>query len=128
MFRLAITKINPAWLPNLGKSLCTFSRPLEMPSSSIKIKASTTSAPQQDPNTREAFVTPHYGDLGIDLPAMKVTQKKDRGRWITQLWMRPIPEIRHRMQNISGGTLEFESTKHFLMAEVDYFATLVTVT
>jgi hypothetical protein len=56
-----------------------------MPASSIKIKSSKTATAQQDPNTREAFVTPHYGDLGIDLPAMKVTQKKDRGRWITQL-------------------------------------------
>jgi len=56
-----------------------------MPASSIKIKSSKTATSQQDPNTREAFVTPHYGDLGIDLPAMKVTQKKDRGRWITQI-------------------------------------------
>jgi hypothetical protein len=57
-----------------------------MPASSIKLKGSTTTAAsQRDPNTREAFVTPHYGDLGIDLPALKVTQKKDRGRWITVL-------------------------------------------
>jgi ATP-dependent RNA helicase DHX37/DHR1 len=78
----AITRINPAWLPKLGKSLCTFSRPLEMPSAASKAKNLKEAAGQE---TREAFVTPHYGDLGLDLPVIKVIQKKDRGRWITQV-------------------------------------------
>lgn len=55
-----------------------------MPSSSLTSKSSTIKKGQVA-DTREAFVTPHYGDLGIDLPIVKVMQKKDRGRWITQI-------------------------------------------
>lgn len=82
----AITKINPAWLSTLGKSLCTFSRPLEMPSASLKSRSTKLAGKNTGQETRDAFVTPHYGDLGIDLPAIKVTQRKDRaGRWVTDL-------------------------------------------
>jgi hypothetical protein len=34
-----ITKVNPAWLPVLGRSLCTFSKPVETPSQALAAKA-----------------------------------------------------------------------------------------
>lgn len=79
-----VTKINPAWLSTLGKSMCTFSRPLEMPSQAIKAK--TASIKSEDPNVRDVFVVPHFGDLGIALPTIKVKQRKIAGgRWVTEL-------------------------------------------
>jgi hypothetical protein len=35
--------------------------------------------------TREAYVTPHFGDLGVDLPVMRVTQRLEKGRWLTDI-------------------------------------------
>jgi hypothetical protein len=86
----AITKINPAWLATLGKSMCTFSRPLEMPSTAVQAKSSALATGKKavgktNAETRDAYVTPHFGDLGVDLPVMKVTQRLEKGRWITDI-------------------------------------------
>ncbi|KAJ9094105.1 hypothetical protein QFC19_008057 [Naganishia cerealis] len=88
--RSAITKINPAWLATLGKSMCTFSRPLEMPSTAVQAKSSAVvpgkkSVGKTNVESRDAYVTPHFGDLGVDLPVMKVTQRLEKGRWVTDI-------------------------------------------
>ncbi|KAJ9098676.1 hypothetical protein QFC21_004324 [Naganishia friedmannii] len=85
-----ITKINPAWLATLGKSMCTFSRPLEMPSTAAQTKSSAVATGKKavektNAEIRDAYVTPHFGDLGVDLPVMKVTQRLEKGRWITDI-------------------------------------------
>lgn len=82
-----VTKVNPAWLSSLGKSMCTFSRPLEMPSQAIKGKSgSAAQAGPSDPNVRDVYVVPHFGDLGIPLPTIKVKQRKVAGgRWVTEM-------------------------------------------
>ncbi|KAF8461309.1 P-loop containing nucleoside triphosphate hydrolase protein [Russula ochroleuca] len=52
-----LTLINPAWLPSLGKSLCTFSKP-------FKNKAG------------DMMVTPKFGPDGWELPAVKVDNQQ----------------------------------------------------
>ncbi|WVQ70890.1 hypothetical protein IAR50_000415 [Cryptococcus sp. DSM 104548] len=71
-----ITKINPAWLPSLGKSLCTFSRPMEMPTKGMGKRVG------ENDNEREVFVTPHFKDLGVDLPVQKKKQRREGTRWV----------------------------------------------
>ncbi|AFR97931.1 ATP-dependent RNA helicase DHX37/DHR1 [Cryptococcus neoformans C23] len=71
-----VTKINPAWLPSLGKGLCTFSKPMEMPTKGFARKSVLKD------DEREVFVTPHFKDLGVDLPVMKKKQRREGTRWI----------------------------------------------
>lgn len=71
-----VTKINPIWLPSLGKGLCTFSKPMEMPTKGFARKSGLKD------DEREVFVTPHFKDLGIDLPVMKKKQRREGTRWI----------------------------------------------
>ncbi|XAO23129.1 hypothetical protein I312_101907 [Cryptococcus bacillisporus CA1280] len=71
-----ITKINPVWLPSLGKGLCTFSKPMEMPTKGFARKSGLKD------DEREVFVTPHFKDLGVDLPVMKKKQRREGTRWI----------------------------------------------
>ncbi|KIR24887.1 ATP-dependent RNA helicase DHX37/DHR1 [Cryptococcus deuterogattii LA55] len=71
-----ITKINPVWLPSLGKGLCTFSKPMEMPTKGFAKKSGLKD------DEREVFVTPHFKDLGVDLPVMKKKQRREGTRWI----------------------------------------------
>ena len=49
---VGLTVVNPAWLSQLGKSLCTFSKP-------VKTKEGT------------AVVIPHFGPGGWELPPVK---------------------------------------------------------
>jgi ATP-dependent RNA helicase DHX37/DHR1 len=51
-YRIGLTVINPAWLPSLGKSLCTFSKP-------FKNRAG------------DMMVTPKFGPDGWELPPVK---------------------------------------------------------
>ena len=49
---LGVTVINAAWLPSLGKSMCTFSKP-------VKSKDG------------QSMVIPRYGSYGWELPGIK---------------------------------------------------------
>ncbi|KAK8865947.1 hypothetical protein IAR55_001096 [Kwoniella newhampshirensis] len=73
------TKINPAWLTSLGKGLCTFSKPMDMPGKSLPGGVRRTAGGVEE---REVFVTPHFKDLGVDLPVMKMKQRKEGPRWV----------------------------------------------
>lgn len=70
-----ITKVNGAWLAELGKSMCTFSRPMEVP-------ASGKAGGSVGANERQVVVIPHFGALGVDLPAVKKKQRREGTRWV----------------------------------------------
>ncbi|WVR05910.1 hypothetical protein IAU60_002936 [Kwoniella sp. DSM 27419] len=74
-----VSKINPAWLTSLGKGLCTFSKPMELPSKGLKTGVQKGKDGVEE---REVFVTPHFKDLGVDLPVMKMKQRKEGPRWV----------------------------------------------
>jgi ATP-dependent RNA helicase DHX37/DHR1 len=83
-----VTRINPTWLATLGKGMCTFSRPVEMPGKA-KLGASATSSSLglgkglgNKDDTREVIVVPHFSDLGVDLPAVKRKQRREGTRWV----------------------------------------------
>ncbi|PWN54497.1 P-loop containing nucleoside triphosphate hydrolase protein [Violaceomyces palustris] len=78
-----LTRINPAWLSTLGKSLCTFSKPIEIPQASSSgvggssiaslsasakaLKSSSSSSNQAVTEvTRQVLLTPTYG-AGMDV-------------------------------------------------------------
>jgi ATP-dependent RNA helicase DHX37/DHR1 len=61
-----------------------------MPSNAAQAKGKTNgsgakSEKESSNTTREAYVTPHFGDLGVDLPVMRVTQRLEKGRWLTDI-------------------------------------------
>lgn len=72
-----ITSINPAWLPVLGKSLCSFSKLIENPTSS---KVSS----QNHETERQCFVVPKFGGpyLDVELSPIKMTQRKVGTLWV----------------------------------------------
>jgi len=76
-----ITLINPSWLPVLGKSLCSFSKPLE--SSTLKNRIMTTAHPP-DATKRKCFVVPRFGGpaLDIELGPVQMTQRKVGNLWV----------------------------------------------
>ncbi|KAK4703639.1 ATP-dependent RNA helicase DHX37/DHR1, partial [Phenoliferia sp. Uapishka_3] len=75
-----ITKINPAWLPVLGKPLCTFSKPIETAATVIAAKGAPGSA---NGDTRKTFVIPRFGaGQGIELKPVLVEQRLEKGRWV----------------------------------------------
>jgi len=55
-----VTVIHPSWLPKLGPSLCTFSKPLDLPPSAKKMGSVIK------------IVTPRFGPHGWELPNMKL--------------------------------------------------------
>ncbi|GAA5824872.1 hypothetical protein JCM3770_002186 [Rhodotorula araucariae] len=78
-----ITKVNPAWLPVLGRPMCTFSKPVETPAQALAAKAATTASGASD--TRTIFVVPRFGPgVGIELKPVQMTQKLVGGRWVLQ--------------------------------------------
>ncbi|GAA5901715.1 ATP-dependent RNA helicase ECM16 [Sporobolomyces salmoneus] len=82
----SLTKINPAWIPVLGRPMCTFSKPLETPSQTLASKAATTAVAAQSgggEEERKIFVVPRFGPgTGIELKPVQMTQRKVNGRWI----------------------------------------------
>ncbi|SGY69292.1 BQ5605_C004g02989 [Microbotryum silenes-dioicae] len=75
----AVTKINPAWLPTLGRPMCTFSKPVETASTSLATKAD----PTMDGSTRKTIVTPRFGPgVGIELKPILMEQRLVKGRWV----------------------------------------------
>lgn len=77
-----VTKINGSWLPQLGKGLCTFSRPVEMPAATSASSAGRVKKGKGGEDEREVVVIPHFGALGVDLPPVKKTQRRDGTRWV----------------------------------------------
>lgn len=73
-----VTKINPAWLPVLGKPLCTFSKPLETPT--MTLAAAGSSKAKDAGDTRQSFVIPRFA--GIELKPILAEQKLVKGRWV----------------------------------------------
>lgn len=75
-----ITKINPSWLSTLGKGMCTYSKPAEVPKiSSSKSKSKVEEVREGE---REVVVVPHFADLGVDLPPVRMKQKRIGTRWV----------------------------------------------
>ncbi|KAK4687994.1 ATP-dependent RNA helicase DHX37/DHR1, partial [Tremellales sp. Uapishka_1] len=72
-----ITKINPVWLGSLGKSLCSFSRPVEM-----KFAKREVGSGSGREGERDVVVVPHFKDLGVDLPPIKMKQRREGTRWV----------------------------------------------
>ncbi|KNF06587.1 hypothetical protein PSTG_00461 [Puccinia striiformis f. sp. tritici PST-78] len=72
-----ITLINPAWLPILGKSLCSFSKPIENPVNS-KIPS------RGNDEERKCFVIPKFGGpaLDVELGPVQMTQRKVGNLWV----------------------------------------------
>ncbi|EGG07054.1 uncharacterized protein MELLADRAFT_35627 [Melampsora larici-populina 98AG31] len=74
-----ITKVNQAWLPVIGKSLCTF-KTLE----GIKPLQRIQEDQKEDETQRVCFVQPRFGGPGLDfeLSPIEVFQKKVGNRWV----------------------------------------------
>ncbi|TIC18586.1 P-loop containing nucleoside triphosphate hydrolase protein [Wallemia mellicola] len=70
-----ITAIEASWLHKLGRNMCRFSKPIDVPLNA-KLASSETK--------KEVIVEPFFGPgRGIKLPAVKMEQVKDsHGRWI----------------------------------------------
>ncbi|WWC66285.1 uncharacterized protein I206_100186 [Kwoniella pini CBS 10737] len=75
-----LTKINSNWLSILGKNQCTFSKPIE--SSSSFSKSGRILKNKDGIEERDVFVTPHFGELSVELPVIKMKQRKEGTRWI----------------------------------------------
>nr|CDI55166.1 related to ECM16-putative DEAH-box RNA helicase [Melanopsichium pennsylvanicum 4] len=99
-----LTKINPVWLPSLGKALCTFSKPTpvnagggagELNRLKANVLAMKSGERKVGEEVRDVLVTPTYGvgsendgmagGLGWTLPAIKAKQRFVDGRWILNL-------------------------------------------
>lgn len=85
----AVTRISTAWLPTLGKPLCTFSRMLEAAPGETAVSASasalTTTKTAADGSAQErvCFVVPKFADFEmLKLAPIKATQKRVGSRWV----------------------------------------------
>ncbi|CAI2163336.1 20104_t:CDS:10 [Funneliformis geosporum] len=67
-----VTVVESSWLSKLGKSLCTFSKPVELTTSKSKKKKDTE---------KIAYVTPSFGPKNWELSPMKIVAQKVNGRW-----------------------------------------------
>ncbi|KAK4050571.1 putative ATP-dependent RNA helicase DHR1 [Microbotryomycetes sp. JL221] len=80
-----LTVINPAWLPTLGRPMCTFSKPVESPETTLaqgKVRAAKADKTLGS-DTRQTFVIPRFGPgTGIELKPVLMTQKLVNGRWV----------------------------------------------
>ncbi|GAA6063790.1 hypothetical protein JCM10212_001360 [Sporobolomyces blumeae] len=78
-----LTKINPAWLPVLGRPMCTFSKPVETPAQVLAAKAATNASNTVSADTRKIIVVPRFGPgTGIELKPVQMEQKLINGRWV----------------------------------------------
>ncbi|ORZ21480.1 P-loop containing nucleoside triphosphate hydrolase protein [Absidia repens] len=71
-----VTAVEPKWLAKIGKSLCTFGRPLEYPYPKLI---------GDNKNHRVCHVVPSFGPKGWPLPPIEVEQRRDGTRWVTSL-------------------------------------------
>jgi ATP-dependent RNA helicase DHX37/DHR1 len=77
-----VTRINPGWLASLGKGLCTFSTPREMPGKGKSGNGIGIAAMGGKEDERDVVVVPHFRDLGVDLPAVRRKQRRKGTRWV----------------------------------------------
>lgn len=101
-----VTKINPNWIHKLGKSLCSFSRTIEIDQQDTRsklieaakeLKRRQGSASISNAGEKQVYVVPTYGNgpafdlnersshLGWELPAVAAKQRLIGGKWITEL-------------------------------------------
>lgn len=95
------TRVPANWLSTLGKAFCSYSKGvlliewlvsagrademgaavLETPDQLVRAKSG-----EEQEDVREVYVTPSFGDgswgKGVELPPVKVTQKRVGGRWV----------------------------------------------
>ncbi|RIA89599.1 P-loop containing nucleoside triphosphate hydrolase protein [Glomus cerebriforme] len=67
-----ITVIESSWLSKLGKSLCTFSKPVDLQVKSKKNKDTE----------KIAYVIPSFGPKNWELPPIKIIAQKVNNRWV----------------------------------------------
>ncbi|CAB4420840.1 unnamed protein product [Rhizophagus irregularis] len=68
-----VTIVESSWLSKLGRSLCTFSKPVELPTSKSKRNKDTENL---------AYVIPSFGPKNWELPPMKIMAQKVNSRWV----------------------------------------------
>ena len=90
-----VTRINPAWLTTLGRSLCTFSQPIEGTETLSQLAKSAAAIRKGGSAYVQRTVTlvPRYGGaledgaagggIGWELPPIKITQELRDGRWVS---------------------------------------------
>lgn len=92
-----LTRISPAWIPTLGRSLCTFSQPSESAAPDVRGQLRGAMRALKEGGSagirRQVLLTPRYGGaledgaaaggLGWELPPMRATQVLEQGRWVT---------------------------------------------
>ncbi|KAI8332790.1 P-loop containing nucleoside triphosphate hydrolase protein [Chlamydoabsidia padenii] len=71
-----VTAVEPKWLAKIGKSLCTFGRPLEYPYPKLI---------NDNKNHRLCHVIPNFGPKGWPLPPIEIEQRRDGTRWVTSM-------------------------------------------
>lgn len=90
-----VTKINPAWISTLGRTLCTFSQAADAPSShALSQSMKALKQGERKALTRNILITPRYGGSQLDggacggqgweLPSFTAKQVFENGRWVTQ--------------------------------------------
>lgn len=82
---LGNTKVNTAWLPSLGKPLCTFSRILETTDDAgiAQMSATVKKLHSAASDQRECYVVPKFADFDmLKLDPIKATQKRVGSRWV----------------------------------------------
>ena len=87
LLSVAVTRISTAWLPTLGKPLCTFSRVLEAApgeaAAGANTLATTKTAADGSAQERVCFVVPKFADFEmLKLAPVKATQKRVGSRWV----------------------------------------------
>ena len=71
-----VTRINAAWIATLAPASCSWSKPEEVRGKIVGRGANG------NPNERDVVVVPHLRGLGVDLPPVKKTQKREGTRWV----------------------------------------------
>lgn len=89
-----VTIVESSWLSKLGRSLCTFSKPVELPTSkyvllfilyfnlhSLILNFNIRSKRNKDTENL-AYVIPSFGPKNWELPPMKIMAQKVNSRWV----------------------------------------------
>ena len=71
-----VTQIHPAWLSELGRGMCSFSRP-----EAVAGRVNGLGFEREE-KEREVMVVPHFRGLGVDLPAVRRRQRREGTRWV----------------------------------------------
>jgi ATP-dependent RNA helicase DHX37/DHR1 len=68
-----VTKVEPKWLAKIGKSMCTYGKPLEFPVAKFMNEKKTV---------KKSWVVPSFGPKGWPLPPVEIEQKLVGTRWV----------------------------------------------